>query len=157
MDTIEIVWAALIIVFLIIEGLSPALTSIWFAAGAIAGLILSLSGLDVVWQIAAFIVVSVVALILTRPLAKKFVNRKIQPTNADRVVGQTGIVTEDIDNIAETGAAKIGGKIWTARSESGSPIATGTIVTGVSITGNTLKVLVNGKTGAEPGMAGKTE
>lgn len=146
MDTVEMVWTALIIIFLVIEGIAPGLTSIWFAAGAVAGLVLSLLDAALGWQIAAFVVVSVITLIITRPLARKYVNRRAQLTNADRVVGQTGIVTEDIDNIAGTGAVKVGGKIWTARSENGCRISAGTLVTAGSIAGVTLKVMPENST-----------
>lgn len=157
MDTVEMVWTALIIVFLVIEGIAPGLTSIWFAAGAVAGLVASLIGLGIGWQIVAFVIVSAVTLIITRPLARKYVNRKVQPTNADRVVGQTGVVTEDIDNIAGTGAVKVGGKIWTARSENGCKIDSGTIVTAVSIRGVTLRVLANNVNDPIPCVANKED
>lgn len=88
MDTIEIIWAGLIVVFLIVEGVTAGLASIWFAAGAVAGLVLALLNVPLGWQITAFIVVSVITLILTRPLAKKYVNKNVRPTNADRVIGR---------------------------------------------------------------------
>lgn len=140
MDTVEIVWAALIVLFLIIEGATAGLSSIWFAVGAVAGLVLSLLNVGLVWQIVAFIVVSIATLLLTRPLAMKYVSTKVQATNADRVIGQTGIVLEEINNIAGTGSVKIGGKIWTARSEDGNVIAQETLITGNKIRGATLVV-----------------
>lgn len=140
LDTIEIIWAVLIIVFLIVEGVTAGLASIWFAAGAVAGLVLALLNVPFGWQITAFIIVSVITLILTRPLARKYVNRNVQPTNADRAIGQTGIVLEEIDNIAGTGAIRINGKIWTARSVNGDVIAKGVLVTAVAIIGVTIQV-----------------
>lgn len=140
MDAAEIIWTGLIIVFLIVEGMTAGLTSIWFAAGALAGLITSLLNLGYGWQILAFVIVSALTVILTRPLAKKHINRKAEFTNADRVIGQTGIVTEDIDNIKRTGTVKANGKLWSARSENGEKILAGTLVTGISIVGVTLIV-----------------
>jgi membrane protein implicated in regulation of membrane protease activity len=140
MDTVEIVWAALIVIFLIIEGATAGLSSIWFAVGSVAGLVLSLLNVGLVWQIVAFIVVSIATLLLTRPLAMKYVSTKVQATNADRVIGQTGIVLEEINNIAGTGSVKIGGKIWTARSASGSIIPKDVLVSGNKINGATLMV-----------------
>ena len=67
-------------------------------------------------QIVLFILVSVLALIVTRPLVKKYVNAKVQRTNADSIIGQECVVTEQIDNLAETGAVKVAGKLWTART-----------------------------------------
>jgi len=144
LDTIEIIWAGLIVVFLIVEGVTAGLASIWFAAGAVAGLVLALLNVPLGWQITAFIVVSVITLILTRPLAKKYVNKNVQPTNADRVIGQTGIVLEKIDNIAGTGTVKINGKTWTACSISGNAIAVGVLVTAAAISGVTLQVAEKG-------------
>ena len=60
---------------------------------------------------------------------------KNEPTNADRIIGETAIVTEQIDNIHETGAVKILGTIWTARSVDDSVIAEGTTVKVVAIRG----------------------
>ena len=86
MDSIQIIWAALIIVFLIVEAATAGLASIWFAIGALAALILAFIAPEtVIWQVVLFIVVSVVTLVLTRPLAKKYVNGRTKPTNADRV------------------------------------------------------------------------
>lgn len=144
MDTIEIIWAALIIVFLIVEGVTAGLASIWFAAGAVVALILSLLNVPLGWQITAFIVVSIATLVLTRPLARKYVNRKVQATNADRVIGQTGIVLEEINNIAGKGAVRMNGKIWTARSVNGNVIAKDLLVTAVAIIGVTLQVEESG-------------
>ena len=87
--------------------------------------------LQVVW----FLVVSIAALALTRPLAKKFVNARTMPTNADRILGTECLVTEAIDNLAGTGAVSAGGKTWTARSVDGSDIPVGTLVTVQSIEG----------------------
>ena len=62
-----------------------------------------------------FALVSVVSLILTRPLAKRYVNARAVRTNADMAIGQDCVVTEAIDNVLGRGAVSVGGKIWTAR------------------------------------------
>ena len=76
-------------------------------------------------QIPVFIVVSAAALIITRPLVKKFINRKIQPTNADMAIGKTAIVTVPVNNEDGTGEVKLNGTVWTARSENGIVIGNG--------------------------------
>ena len=69
-----------------------------------------------VWlQMLWFVIVSLATLLITRPLAKKYVNARIVPTNADMAIGQDCVVTEAIDNVAGSGAVSVGGKIWTAR------------------------------------------
>ena len=141
MDTMTIIWTVLIVVFLVIEGVTAGLASIWFAAGALVALVASFLNAPVILQIILFIVVSIITLVLTRPLAKKFVNKKIQPTNADRVIGATATVTERIDNIAGIGTVSVGGRIWTARSATGEIIEEGTITEIKSIEGVKLIVV----------------
>ena len=73
-------------------------------------------------------------------------NGRSQPTNADRVIGRSCVVTERIDNLAETGAVSVDGKVWTARSENGQPIEQGAVVVAKQIQG--VKLIVSGKTSA---------
>lgn len=109
-------WLILMIAMIIFEAIVPGLVSIWFAFGALVSLISVLLHAPVWLQFALFGVTSVVTLVVTRPLVKKYVNGKAQPTNADMIIGKECVVTEDIDNIAGTGSISVGGKIWTARS-----------------------------------------
>ncbi len=111
------VWVVLMIGFLVVEGIAPGLVSIWFALGALAALISALLGAQVWLQAVWFIVISVLALVVTRPLAKKYVNSRTQATNADMLIGQECIVTETIDKLRETGAVSVSGKVWTARAD----------------------------------------
>ena len=120
--TMPMVWIAAIVVLLIVEGLTSGLVTIWFAIGAVAALVCELLGAPLWLQIAVFLVVSFVTLVLTRPLAQKHLNSKTQPTNADRLLGKECIVTETIDNIAGTGAVTVGGQVWTARAADDSQI-----------------------------------
>lgn len=130
-----VIWGVALVVFLIVEGITVGLASIWFACGALVSLIAALLGAPVWLQFLLFILVSGVTLWMTRPLAAKYVNEKKQATNADRVIGMTGRVTEKIDNVSGTGAVSIGGKLWTARSQTGVTIEPGTLVRGVAIDG----------------------
>ena len=111
------VWVVLMIGFLIVEGVAPGLVSIWFAPGALAALISALLGAQVWLQALWFVLVSVLALVATRPLAKKYVNSRTQATNADMLIGQECIVTETIDKLRGTGAVSVAGKVWTARTD----------------------------------------
>lgn len=110
-------WVVLMIGFLVVEGLAPGLVSIWFALGAMAALIAALLGAQVWLQAVWFVVISVLALVVTRPLAKKYVNSRTQATNADMLIGQECIVTETIDKLHGTGAVSVAGKVWTARAD----------------------------------------
>lgn len=131
-----VVWLIAMVVLLIVEALVPGLVSIWFAIGALAALIAALLHAPFWLQMVWFLAVAVATLVLTRPLAQKFVNSRTQPTNADALIGRDCVVTEAIDNLAGTGAVKIDGKVWTARSESETVhFAAGAVVTAVRIEG----------------------
>ena len=141
MDNIPaIVWLVLLLAFAALEGITVGLTSIWFAAGALAALIAALLHGPLWLQIALFLAVSILCLLAVRPLARKYVNTQVQPSNADRVIGAEARVTEDIDNIQGKGAVTIGGIIWTARSDSDEVIPAGSLVRVLRIEG--VKVFV---------------
>lgn len=117
-----IIWAAAIIAFGVLEAVTAQLVSIWFVIGAIGAFVAALFDASVTVQVIIFIAVTIVALIVTRPLVKKFVHPKKQATNADRVLNQKGIVVEEINNIKATGQVKVDGKVWSARSTDNSII-----------------------------------
>ena len=118
-------WIGAIIVFGVVEALTAGLVSIWFVPGAVAGLIAAMAGLGILSQLVLFLAVSAAALAATRPLVKKLSAAKTVPTNADRVLGERGKVTETIDNENSTGTVYIDGKTWTARSADGAVIPAG--------------------------------
>lgn len=113
-----VVWLIAMIVLLVVEGVVPGLISIWLALGALAALVSALLHAPLWLQIVWFLAVSIVALALTRPLAKKYINSKTQPTNADMLIGKECVVRESIDNVLGAGAVSVDGKVWTARTES---------------------------------------
>jgi membrane protein implicated in regulation of membrane protease activity len=120
-----IIWAVALVVLLAIEGATAQLVTIWFAAGALVALIAAALHAPIWLQAVLFIVVSGVTLVATRPLVKNITKRKTQSLNADRCIGETAVVTEDIDNIQATGSVKVGGIVWTARSSDGEKIEKG--------------------------------
>ena len=128
-------WLVAMIAFFVVEAATVNLLTLWFAFGALAALITSLLGGELWLQIVVFIVVTVITLIPTRKLAKKYFSKNHQATNSDIVIGKDCIVVEEIDNLLSTGAVKCLGKEWTARSEDGRKIATGETVTAVAIEG----------------------
>ena len=110
-------WLIAMVVLLIVEAAVPGLVSIWFALGALGALIAALLGAPLWLQIVWFILLSVLSLILTRPLVKKYVNSRVKPTNADMMIGKDCVVTEEIDNLKGSGAVSVSGKVWTARMD----------------------------------------
>ncbi|MEE1312938.1 MAG: NfeD family protein [Lachnospiraceae bacterium] len=128
-------------VLLLIEIGTVSLTSIWFAGGAIAAAIASALGLSMILQVAVFIVVSIVLLVLTRPAAVKLLNSKIEKTNADALVGRKCRVAATIDPTVPSGTIIINDVEWSARPVDGeSVILEGTEVTIREISGVKLMV-----------------
>ena len=129
MNWAAIIWASLIVVFLIVEAACPIhLVSIWFAAGALVAAIAAWLGGPIWLQATLFVLVSGVLLACLWPLVRKYLNPKVTATNIDSVIGSTGLVTVAIDNVAAEGQVKLGAMVWTARSTTGSMIPTGTMV-----------------------------
>lgn len=128
MNPMATVWLVALVVFLLAEASTAAVTTVWFAAGALVAMIAALLGAEVWLQVVLFSVVSVALLLALRPLVKKFVTPKITRTNVDSVIGAQGVVLEKIDNIAGTGRVKLGGMEWSARSVTGEPIEEGTLI-----------------------------
>ncbi len=123
-----LIWLILMVLFISMEASTVTMVSLWFAAGALVSMILSLFGVQLWIQVTVFFVVSGVLLALLRPMAKKYFTPKLTRTNVESVVGTVGIVKEDIDNLDSKGRVKLGALDWSARSTNGDPIPAGTQV-----------------------------
>ena len=134
------VWLVIAVVLGIFEAATVALVSIWFAIGAVAAMVPAYFNAPFWVQILVFILVSALCFVFTRPFFKKIIRVNKQPTNADRLVGQEGVATDDIENIECRGKVFISGLTWSARSETGELITQGAVVTVKKIEGATLVV-----------------
>ena len=144
MEQMEIIWLALTAVLLLIEIVTLGLTTIWFAAGALFAFFAALLGMNQGIQIGVFVVVSVVLLFFTRPLAVKYLNTKTIKTNTEALVGKTARVIVDINNLKSQGPVVINGLEWTARSSDDTVVfKIGDAVTIVGIEG--VKLIVEGQ------------
>ena len=141
MNWSAIIWLALMVVFLVVEGATVSLVSLWFAVGSLGALVADLLGAPEWLQMLLFLVLSSVLLACLRPFIKKFIKPKVTATNTDSVIGSAGYVTEDIDNLSARGQVKLGGMFWSARSTSGALIQQGTKITVDKIEG--VKVFVS--------------
>ena len=131
----SICWLVALVVLAVLEGVTVTLVSLWFALGALAALITSFF-VDNIWiQFAVFLVVSLVTLLVIRPLAQRYVTPKQVATNADRAVGAEGVVTQAIDNRNAQGQVTVDGSVWTARSDPEEPIPEGATVRVLRIEG----------------------
>lgn len=133
-------WIAAFVILVLIEVFTVQLVTIWFALGALGALVTSLLTDHILIQWVVFITVSVVSLLFTRPLFKKLLKKKIEPTNADKYIGSKAIVIEDINNLEGCGRVKVKGLEWTARSKSGEIIKADSTVVVEAIEGVKLMV-----------------
>ena len=112
-----IYWLAIFVILLIIEIVTMGLTTIWFAGGALAAMAAGLIGFGTGIQILVFLVVSVLLLVLTRPIAVKYFNQERQKTNAESLIGQQALVLEDIDTLQAAGLVEVWGQEWSAKTD----------------------------------------
>ena len=139
----SIVWLILLVAFIVAEAATATLVSIWFCAGAAAALLLSAFVPNVLAQPAVFLVVSLVCLVLMRPLVRKKDAKAAVPTNADRNVGQTAEVIAAVEP-ARPGRARLSGVDWAARCD--VPLAEGQLAEVVAVEGTTLVLRPAGHT-----------
>lgn len=124
-----IMWLGILAVLLVIEGLTTALTTIWFAGGALIAAIAAGLGLGIVPQLLLFFCVSLVLLLFTRPAALKLMNKGTEKTNVEGLLGKSAVVIQQIDNLAQTGQVRINDIEWMARTSDDSiTIPVGTVV-----------------------------
>ena len=138
----NILWLALIVVFVVVEIATVGLTSIWFAGGALVAWIAQMLGVNIFWQVMIFVVVSAVLLFFTRPWALKYFKPRLVKTNYETVIGENVCLTEAVDNMKGTGTAIYKGQEWMARAyEEGKTFEAGTIVSVKEIRGVSLYVV----------------
>ncbi len=128
MNYYALIWFSAMLLFLILEASTVGVVSIWFAAGSLCAMIASICGAQLWLQIALFGVVSLALLAALRPLTKKCLKPKLVKTNVDAVIGSIGRVIEPINNNLSQGRVKIANLEWSARSSSGEPIDTDTMI-----------------------------
>lgn len=129
-------WLLLAALFIVIEIISLGLTTIWFAGGAFVAALAGLAGVSLTIQVALFLIVSIILLVLTRPIAVKYLDSKTQKTNSEALIGQKAVVLQTIDNLKTQGQVKVNGMEWTARAKTDEMvIPEGEVVTILEIQG----------------------
>lgn len=113
-----LIWLGIVALFLIIEAATVGLTTIWFAGGALIAAIAAWIGAGEAVQWILFIAVSLVLLIFTRPVAVRYMNKDVEKTNVERLIGQKAVVIQEIDNLNQTGLVRVGDVEWMARTKS---------------------------------------
>ena len=136
MMNMTIFWLALLIILVVIELFTMGLTTIWFAGGALAAALISIPETPVVFQVIVFLVVSIVLLYFTRPIAVKYFNKDRIRTNTESLIGRQAIVISEINNIEGVGQVNTGGMEWSARSSFNNIILpVGAVVTVLGVDG----------------------
>lgn len=136
-----IAWLIALVVFLVIEGVTVTLVCIWFAGGALIGMLAAALHAPIWLQVLLFLLVSIILLVYTRPIAMKYFNKNREKTNVSGVIGKQAIVVDEIDNLQGLGKVTVGGQEWTARNvaEEGI-IPVGTVVVVEEVKGVKLMV-----------------
>ena len=124
-----IMWLILLACFLVVEAITVGLTTIWFAGGALVAAIASGLGAGILIQWVLFLVISLVLLIFTRPLAVRYMNKGVPKTNVNSLIGERAVVIQKINNLEQSGQVRINDIEWTARTvDDGEEIPTGAVV-----------------------------
>ena len=135
--SMTLMWLVIFLILITIEATTVNLVSVWFAIGALVSTFVSLAIDDTMIQLIVFVLVSTISLLLTKKFVNKIKDREVSPTNLDRVIGSTGIVTEDIKPY-DIGEVKVDGKRWSAISK--EEIKSGSKVEILAIDGVKLQV-----------------
>ncbi len=131
-----VVWLGILVILVVIELLTMGLTTIWFAGGALAAALISIPGTPLIVQILFFLIVSILLLYFTRPIAVKYFNRDRTRTNVESLIGRQAIVISEINNVEGIGQVNTGGMEWSARSSYHNiVIPVGAVVTVLGIDG----------------------
>ena len=144
-DYLWIIWLGFILVCVIIELLTLEFTFLMVAAGSLGGLAANLLDLDWWLQILIAAILSVLLLVLIRPVLLRVMKRGADPTpsNVAALIGLSGRVVSTIG--VTGGLVKLAnGETWTARLSDLSPVSSadpGDSVTVSAIEGSTAVVL----------------
>jgi len=142
MEWIQWIWAALALLLLIAEVFVSGFVMMCFAAGSAAAAITAFLGYGLIWQLIAFIVVTIAAVLLMRPLAGRLTRAGgHNKWGIDRVLGKQAVVLIEISPLQARGRVRVNREEWQATSADGQPIAAGALVTVLGVEGTHLRVV----------------
>ena len=128
-------WMVLAAILVVGEVFTAGFFLLWFGIGAAVAGVLALLGLGAAWQWGSFVVVSGVLFGVSRRFAERFSAKQPPGIGADRLIGKSGVVLEDIDNINNIGRVRLDKEEWRAESDTADIIPTGTRVEVVKLDG----------------------
>ena len=132
-------WLGVAVFFLVVEMLTTTLVSIWFVPAAIIVCLLTFVIESLVWQVAIFVVLSAVFMVVARKIYKKHIKKPVDDVDQnEKLLGKVAIVTEDTTPIS--GRILVGDVYWRAVSENGDIISKGETVVIKRVEGTTLVI-----------------
>ncbi len=135
-----LLWISIFIISIILEFVSAtALLTIWFCVGSLASIVTALLNLSFQIQVITFFIVSILFLIIFRPIALSHIKGNFVATNADRVIGSQTLLLEDITP-ESWGLVKISGVTWNVTTIEPSHIEKNSKVEILAIEGSKLIV-----------------
>lgn len=132
-------WVILGVILTVVEIITPTFFVFWFALGAFASSVLAYFNFSILFQTITFVVVSGILVILTRPLAKKFMGSSEREITVDEIINEVGTVVKDI-RPGSSGVVKIGSEEWRAISRYDGVIRKDSKVRVLKLEGTTLIV-----------------
>ena len=135
MNYMPFFWIAVVVFAVIAEAMTTALVAIWFMPSALVAMVLSFFTVPTYVQVLVFMVLSALFIVFSRTIFNKTIRPVHTPTNADSVIGESAVVTEQVCNIENRGLVKVRGQIWSAKSADGCVLEPGEIVSVISIEG----------------------
>ena len=125
MEMVATIWLILAGVFFIAEIFTLGFFIVWLGVGSLLAMVVSFFTDNIIIQIVVFVLSSVILIFSTKPLIKKFVDRKTIPTNKDSWIGKKALVVEEINPIHSKGQVKLNGELWSAKSRDNTIIEKG--------------------------------
>ncbi len=122
------IWLILAGVFVIGEVLTAGFLIFWLGIASLIAMAVSFITDNIIIQTTVFLISSVILILATKPLVKKFAKVETTKTNAFSLIDKKGIVTKDISSINSTGQVKVEGELWSATGENDIEISKGTEV-----------------------------
>lgn len=140
MQSGELLWLVLLVVFGLLEAATVQFVSVWFAGGALCAFAAAFFGANAMWQTIVFVLASCLLLILTRPAVKRLTKNVGEPTNADSLIGKKAVVTRAPDSFGDGGEVKIAGNFWSIKCANDAQLEKNDAVTVEKIEGVKLVV-----------------
>ncbi len=130
------IWLIVSGICFIAEIMTVGFLIFWLSIGALFAMIVSFFTDNIIIQTAVFVISSTILIFATKPFVKKFAKGKPNfKSNVYSIIGDTGIVTKNIDSINATGQVKVNGELWSAVGKDDIDIEKGVEVKIIEIKG----------------------